>query len=413
MTPGKVIVSHPTGNANVSAVVSALFEQELLAAFYTCIVWRPESALAKLVPGSMRGMLERRARVQLPPEFVHTRPIRDLVRNLLIRAGKRHLISAYTNPFSIDGVYRDLDEHVALSLRSYRGLRAVYAYEDGALHQFREARKLGVHTLYDLPIGYWRANQKVSAEEAELKPAWKGTLNSLLDSPAKCALKDEELALADTVLVPSSFVKSTLDMHPEKKKILVNPFGVPASLSEPRRLTNPSQPLRVLFVGSLTQRKGIGYLFEAVEKAGKAATLTVIGRKVGQSDLLDKYCSQHRWLSSLPHSEILAEMRRHDVFVFPSLFEGLALVIGEAVSQGLPVITTPNSGGTDVLREGLDGFIVPIRDAEAITQRLMQFHDDRKLLLRMSDSAREQATRLHWQGYKDRTVANVKEALGM
>jgi glycosyltransferase involved in cell wall biosynthesis len=127
--------------------------------------------------------------------------------------------------------------------------------------------------------------------------------------------------------------------------------------------------------------------------------------------MLDKYCQKHRWISSLPHHEILAEMRRHDVFVFPSLFEGLALVQGEAISQGLPVITTPNSGGTDILRDGIDGFIVPIRDPEAITARLMELYQDRDLLQRMSDSAREQASQLNWQGCKDRTVAAVREAL--
>jgi len=410
---GKVIVSHPTGNANVSAVVSALHEHDLLAAFYTCIVWRPESRMAKFVPGALRAMLQRRARVQLSSELVRTRPARELIRNLLIRAGKKHIIAAETHPFSIDGVYRDLDRYVARTLRRYPEARAVYAYEDGALHQFRKAGELGLHRIYDLPIGYWRANRKISTEEAELQPAWKGTLNALADSDAKCALKDQELELADTVIVPSTFVKNTLDMYPGKKKIVVNPFGVPSSVAAPRELTDPDQPLRVLYVGSLTQRKGVAYLFEAIEKAGKAVTLTVIGRKVGQSAALDSYCQKHRWLSSLPHSEILAEMRRHDVFVFPSLFEGLALVTGEAISQGLPVITTPNSGGTDILRDGVDGFIVPIRDPEAITARLLELHGDRALLKQMSDSALERAVQLNWQGCKDRTVAAVRDALGL
>jgi alpha-maltose-1-phosphate synthase len=407
-----VIVSHPTGNANVTAVVNALHDAELLAAFYTCIVWRPESALAKLVPGSMRTMFERRARVQLPAELVRTRSVRELIRNGLIRAGKKRLISSETNPFSIDGVYRDLDAYVARSLHKYSKVRAVYAYEDGALHHFRKARTLGIHCIYDLPIGYWRVNRKISAEEAELQPAWKGTLNALSDSNAKCALKDQELELADTVIVPSTFVKNTLDMYPDgKKKIVVNSFGVPANISAPRQQTSPGQPLRIIYVGSLTQRKGIAYLFEAVEKAGKAVTLTIIGRKVGQSQALDRKCEEHRWLPSLPHSEILAEMRQHDVFVFPSLFEGLALVIGEAISQGLPVITTPNSGGTDILRDGIDGLIVPIRDPEAITQRLLELYENRGLLKQMSDSARERAAQLTWQGYKDRAVTIVREAL--
>src|ERR1700733_7060702 len=329
-------------------------------------------------------MLARRARVQLPADLVRTRPARELMRSLMIRAGKKRWIARETNPFSIDGVYRDLDRFVARELRRYPDVRAVYAYEDGALHQFREARKLGMHCIYDLPIGYWRANRRISTEEAELQPGWKGTLNALSDSDAKCALKDKELELADTVVVPSAFVKSTLEMYPGKKKVVVNPFGVPANVSAPRELTDPTKPLRVLYVGSLTQRKGISYLFEAVEKAGKAVTLTVIGRTVGQTDLLDTSCASDRWIASVPHAEILSEMRLHDVFVFPSLFEGLALVTGEAISQGLPVITTPNSGGTDILRDGVDGFIVPIRDSEAITERLMQLHEDRALLKQMS-----------------------------
>jgi glycosyltransferase involved in cell wall biosynthesis len=406
-----VIVSHPTGNANVTAVVGALHHEELLAAFYTCILWRPESPLARLVPASLRTMLARRARVQLPADLVRTRPARELMRSLMIRAGKKRWIARETNPFSIDGVYRDLDRFVARELRRYPDVRAVYAYEDGALHQFREARKLGMHCIYDLPIGYWRANRRISTEEAELQPGWKGTLNALSDSDAKCALKDQELELADTVVVPSAFVKSTLEMYPGKKKVVVNPFGVPANVSAPRELTDPTKPLRVLYVGSLTQRKGISYLFEAVEKAGKAVTLTVIGRKVGQSDLLDTSCAKYRWIASVPHAEILSEMRQHDVFVFPSLFEGLALVTGEAISQGLPVITTPNSGGTDILRDGVDGFIVPIRAPEAITERLLQFHADRALLKQMSDSARERAGQLTWQGYQDRLVSAVRETL--
>jgi alpha-maltose-1-phosphate synthase len=408
-----VIVSHPTGNANVSAVVSALYDDNLLAAYYTCIAWRPESALARLVPGSVRSVLERRARVQLPRELIHTRPMRELMRNVLMRAGKKNWIADATHPFSIDGVYRDLDNHVAENLHKYRGLRAVYAYEDGALVQFRVALPLSLHRIYDLPIGYWRANRKISAEEAELQPGWKGTLKALADDDRKCALKDEELELADTVIVPSTFVRDTLEMFPgEKKKVVVNPFGVPAEIAGPRARTDASQPLRVLFVGSLSQRKGISYLFDAIEKGGAAVTLTVIGRKVGESRLLDEYCAKHRWLSSLSHAEILAEMRRHDVFVFPSLFEGMALVLGEAISQGLPVITTPNSGGADILRDGVDGYIVPIRDADAIAARLLELYADRERLQRMSDAARERAGQLTWDVYKAITVAAVRGATG-
>ena len=63
------------------------------------------------------------------------------------------------------------------------------------------------------------------------------------------------------------------------------------------------------------------------------------------------------------------------------------------------------------MRDGVDGFIVPIRAPEAITERLLQFHADRALLKQMSDSARERAGQLTWQGYQDRLVSAVRETL--
>ena len=412
MTSGKVIVSHPTGNANVSAVVRALHEAELLAAFFTCVAWRPKSLMARLTPGPLRSMFERRARIQLPPELVRTRPFRELVRNLHIRAGKKHWITKWSHPLSIDGVYRDLDKHVARQLTSLRGVEAVYAYEDGAAHQFERARQLGIRCLYDLPIGYWRVNREISLEEAELQPEWKGTLNALADCDEKLASKDHEIALADTIFVASRFTQSTLKSYPGAvKSVEVIPYGTPPPVEGERPQTDGARPLRVIYVGSLSQRKGISYLFDAVSRLGPAVTLTVVGRKVGRCDALDKECAKHRWIESLPHGRILEEMSGHDVLVFPSLFEGFGLVIGEALSRGLPVITTTNTGGPDLMRDQRDGFLVPIRDAEAIAVKLLQLHEDRELLRAMSESARERAGQMSWQAYRDGTAAAVRRCL--
>ena len=412
----KVIVSHPTGNANVSAVVTALYEDQLLAAFYTCLVWRPESRLARMTPASLRGMLQRRARVQLPETFVRTRPARELARSLLIRAGKKRWVAHEDSPFSIDSVYRGIDAYVARNLHRYPGLRGVYAYEDGALIQFARARQLGIRCLYDLPIGYWRVNREISLEETELQPGWRGTLNALADSAKKLERKDREIELAETIFVASTFTRKTLESYPgwsagKAKRVVVIPYGTPEPVDEERPLTKREQPLRVIYVGSLTQRKGLAYLAEAVKKLGAAVRLTVVGRKVGSSELLDRFCDEHRWIASLPHAEILAEMGRNDVLVFPSLFEGFGLVIGEALSRGVPVITTPHTGGPELIRDGQDGFIVPIRNSEAIAARLLRLYEDRDLLRTMSESARARAGELSWQGYRDGTAAAVREAI--
>jgi glycosyltransferase involved in cell wall biosynthesis len=103
-------------------------------------------------------------------------------------------------------------------------------------------------------------------------------------------------------------------------------------------------------------------------------------------------------------------MRNHDVLVFPSLFEGFGLVILEAMSQGMTVITTPNTGGPDVTTDGENGFIVPIRSAEAIAERLETLVFDRKRLASMKEAALKTSRAMSWANY-ERAVAGVVKSV--
>jgi glycosyltransferase involved in cell wall biosynthesis len=303
--------------------------------------------------------------------------------------------------FSVDAVYRSFDRHVASSLVRLTGLTAVYAYEDAALRTFQAAQSLGVRRIYDLPIGYWRAAQQIFQEERDLQPEWACTLTGLNDSPAKLARKDQELQLADLVIVPSEFVRSTLLAHQATSvPIAVVPFGSPPPLAAPPA-ARLSGPLRVLYVGSLGQRKGLSYALDAVALLGVQVSLTLIGRPTSNECApLKAALQRHRWIETLPHPQILEQMRQHDVLLLPSLFEGYALVISEALSQGLPVITTAHSGGTTSVRDGIEGFIVPIRSTAAIAERLQQLVDDRDQLAAMRQHCLHRAAELSWAGYE-------------
>ena len=141
-----------------------------------------------------------------------------------------------------------------------------------------------------------------------------------------------------------------------KGTVMVIPYGSPDSLPSlpkaPKENGTASSPkLRVLFVGSLGQRKGLSYLFAACRQVKGAVSLTVIGRKPEEPcPALDRELESIRWIPSCPHPEILAEMAAHDVFVFPSLFEGFGLVLLEAMAMGLPVITTAHTAGPENVR---------------------------------------------------------------
>ena len=104
-------------------------------------------------------------------------------------------------------------------------------------------------------------------------------------------------------------------------------------------------------------------------------------------------------------------MAAHDVFVFPSLFEGFGLVLLEAMAMGLPIITTTHTAGPDLIEEGREGFIVPIRDANAIAEKLTRLHEDRSLRDEMSASARRRAKEFTWEDYGAKLSACVQTAL--
>lgn len=406
-----ILLSHPTGNANVRHVALGLERAGLLGEFWTCLHYREPQLLRHLLPAGVTGQLRRRA---YPPELqprIRSRPYREIGRLLAPRAGLRRLVRPERGPFSIDAVYRSLDGQVAQRL-GRGGFDAVYAYEDGAAESFRVARERGVLRIYDLPIGYWRAARAILEEEAKREPEWAATITGNHDSPRKTARKDAELREADLVFVASSFTLRTLDAAPDfHAPVAVLPYGAPVIPAAEAERT-PSDALRVLFVGGLSQRKGLSYLFGAIRALRGAATLTVIGSPGPRPcAALQRELAGVRWLRSCPHSQVLAEMARHDVFVFPSLFEGFGLVLLEAMAAGLPVVTTPHTAGPDLIDEGVEGHIVPIRSAEAIAEKLSALRADPARRRAMGEAARRRAMSFSWSGYGDSVAACVASAL--
>jgi glycosyltransferase involved in cell wall biosynthesis len=98
------------------------------------------------------------------------------------------------------------------------------------------------------------------------------------------------------------------------------------------------------------------------------------------------------------------------VLVLPSLHEGFGLVIPEAMAQGLIVITTPHTAGPDLITDGVDGFVIPIRSAEAIEEKLDRLMTDGKLLSEMKLAARRKAEMRPWESYR-RELASMARAL--
>lgn len=408
-----VIVSHPTGNANVRSDLRALERAGSLAAFYTT-VGIPPSITQRVSPAWLRQELARRTFTDVPSSRILSNSYRELVR---LAAGRFHLRALTRHEVgwaSVDAVYHALDRRLARDLeRGKVKADTVYAYEDGALESFRAARRLGLRTVYHLPSVYWRYRSRILEEERDRRPDWTSTLVGLIDSPAKHRRKDQELAEADCVIVASSFVRRSLahTLQPPRR-IEVVPYGAPSTMErQPATERAHAHPLRALFVGGLGQLKGLADLHEAMERVRGLATLTLVGpRTTRDCPALDQVIEAHRWIPPVPHARVLELMAEHDVLVLPSLAEGFGVVIPEALSQGLPVITTPHTGGGDLMTDGHEGFNVPIQDPDAIADRLTRLAEDRDLLGTMSTAALETARRNPWERYEERIVEICTEA---
>lgn len=407
-----LILSHATGNANVREAIRALNDVGLLSEFWTCVAWREDHPLDRVLPRPIVRELKRRIFQSLHEGQLHCVPWLETGRLIASRLNLSTLIGHKAGPFSVDRVFHDLDKKVAARLLRTAGHGAIYAYEDGALASFLVAERLGNRKLYELPIGYWRVSRELLEEEARLQPEWAVTLRGNSDCREKLHRKDEELALADHIIVPSEFVRRTLTKAPEIRcPISVIPYGAPPVRPPQRRNWRAGERLKVVFAGALSQRKGVSYLLQAIKQLSGGVELTLVGKRVGQCRPLDHALGVHRWIPSLPHADLVKEIGRHDVMVFPSLFEGFGLVVLEAMSQGVPVIATPNGAAPDLITDGKNGFIVPIRDPAAITARLDLLSHDRKLLAEMSHAAIQTAQMHSWDRYRERLARTVQEAL--
>jgi glycosyltransferase involved in cell wall biosynthesis len=410
----KLLFSHPAGNQNVRAMLDGLEAAGMLARFATTVAVEPDNVALKLVPqGLSRDLLRRR--FNIPREKILQHPWRELARAVCSRAGWNYWLRHEEGFASIDGVLQDFDRFSARALPRLHerfGLGAVYTYEDSALDTFQAAKGLGVKCVYDLPISYWEVGRKLMEEEVERLPAWVEAMGGgMSDSPAKLERKARELELADLVVVPSRFVADSLPAWAGQKTRVLSPFGSPLpAAAAPRKPVDPSKPLRVLFVGSMGQRKGLGDLFQAMHLLkGENIELVVMGSLLHEPAFYRGQYADFTHEKGRPHAEVLALMRSCDVFCLPSLYEGRALVMQEAMSQGLPIVITPNTGGDDLVIEGKTGFLVPIRSPEKIAEKLAWFNQNRQELPAMSEAAVQHAASYTWKKYSEVVIDAIRK----
>jgi glycosyltransferase involved in cell wall biosynthesis len=218
---------------------------------------------------------------------------------------------------------------------------------------------------------------------------------------------------ADMVNVISTFAKRTfVERGFAPSRLIVTPLAVdiPRVAGDARRMPRRG-PLRVLFLGHVSLRKGVHYLLEATNALGPSAvSVSLVGGTSADGDvLLRRLARSGEWKGPVARERLRQVFADHDVLVLPSVEDGFGSVICEAMAAGLPVIATENTGAPDVVRDGVDGLIVPARSSTALRTALEQLLAHPERVIDMGVSAAAAMTRL---GTWDQFAGDMLEQYG-
>lgn len=346
----------------------------------------------KLCPGLPENLVKECA---VSIDLLMAAAIRIPLNNRHIRSFNSALLEVLTKSISSSGV------------KAFNGEIVAVASWGVAELLFQRIKNNGGINILNYSFAHHAFAKNFLLEEAEREPAFAGTLKQC-DFPSWLIDRlEKEIELSDKILVGSSFVKNTfLEQHVTNDKLLVLPYGVDTNFFTPS-LSPPTSNnrFRVLFVGQIGQRKGISYLLRAYKRFRRPETsLTLVGRIRGDDLIFSPWRHLFEHINHCPKKDLLKIFQNSHVFLFPTLLEGMPLVILEAMACGLPVVTTAN-GPCDIIRDGVDGFIVPPRDADAIILCLEKLINDPELRDWMGSNARRRALQFSWKSYRKK-IAN-------
>jgi glycosyltransferase involved in cell wall biosynthesis len=311
-----------------------------------------------------------------------------------------------------------LDKRAASYLRT-RGCGIFHGWTTECIRSLEEAGRLGAKTIVERPAPHPRTAWRLLTEEYE---RW-GVPFHREEGPRFLRkidrrYRDEEIAprefdLADRVVVQSEFcARSFLEQGFPHGKIVILPRAV--ELGEyPSRRERAHGPFRVLFVGTVCLRKGFLDLLHAWDNLNLPdGELWVLGEIHEETVPFLKPYRDRSSIRFFGHRKegVPRMFAESSVFVLPSITEGSAKTTYEAMAAGLPVITTPNSGS--LIRDGVEGFLVGIRNPEAIGERILHLYRNREEAESMGEAARRHVAEYSWERYEDRMISLYRELAG-
>ena len=284
-------------------------------------------------------------------------------------------------------IYNEIyDRMVARHVKNRSDYKAVLAWSGMGEHTLFEAKRKGKLTVLGRGSCHIEMQNQLLTDEF-LKYGLKFNIDVRITNKEL-----REYALADKIYVCSSFVKkSFLDRGFSDDRIFVNPIAVP-TLFSPMLQTKPKSKFIILFLGKLTIQKGSRYLFQALEQLNinendYEAWFIGAAENVILKEFNERKRSNWKYIGFVPQAKLPELISQADLGVFPSIQDGFAQVVPQQLSCGVPVITTFNTGSSDFIQDGYNGYVVPACNSETIAEKVMKVFKDSALLSQMKINA--------------------------
>lgn len=280
----------------------------------------------------------------------------------------------------------------------------LHGFSGSCFYSMSEAKKQGKICIVDQHDVYYKMSDPLIEDELKKNP---NNLSSISYWPPHKGYHkrvDEELKIADYAFVPSTFsLKTFKDYGIAKEKLILMPFGIEADSIRKEIASKERKEFKVGFIGSIGLRKGIRYLMEAVREIDNPnIKLYIAGSFQAKGNILQEYRGYYNLMGYLSPSKKEGFISDLDVLVLPSLIDSFGIVILEAMAKGIAVIASENTGGPDIINNGNDGFIVPIRNTEAIKEKILYLYNNRQKRVDMGRKALEKVSNFTWDRYADR-----------
>jgi glycosyltransferase involved in cell wall biosynthesis len=280
-------------------------------------------------------------------------------------------------------------------------------WSGASLFSIIEAKEKGIVTILERGSSHYSYQVKMLQEEYKLS----GITHKINYHFWQRDLLEYELA--DYISIPSSFVKRTfIEYGIPEYKLLVNPYGV--DLSQFKQIVKKDDVFRVIFCGTLSIRKGSHYLLQAIYELNleNLEFWHIGGIKEEMKSFIEKYKSSKMiYKGSHPQAELYKQYSQGSVFCLPSLEEGMSMVQLQAMACGLPLLCTTNTGGDNLItKDGEEGFVIPIRDVDAIKEKIKYLYENQDICKEMGYKAKKRVSSgFTWDDYGDRYLENLKK----